>query len=136
MLFHSICHVAALTVSIVGLAPPSIAAARQGPSQGAETAIAAAVKRALSGEGDLRRLTVSASGSEVTLSGRLPTLWLKQDAVKRTLKVEGVETVVSEIELPKAESDLGLAYRLGPAIERYSYYTIFDYIDAVIGTAW
>ena len=129
MPFHRFALVAVL---VVAFGHPSIAAVPQAASQGAEAAVVAAVKRALSGNQDLRRLTVSLSGSEVTLSGRLPTLWLKQDAIKRTLKVEGVATVVSEIELPRAESDLGLAYRIGPAIDRYPYYTIFDYIDAVI----
>jgi osmotically-inducible protein OsmY len=129
MFFH---RSSVAAVLLVGLAQLPIAAAPQAAGQAAETAIVAAVKRALSGQSDLRGLTVSASGGDVTLSGRLPTLWHKQDAVKRTLKVDGVQNVVTEIELPRAESDLGLAYRIGPAIERYSYYTIFDYVDAVI----
>jgi osmotically-inducible protein OsmY len=128
MLFRRYCFVAVL---MAGLGPVAIAAGPQA-AQDADTAIVAAVKRALARDQDLRRLTVSVSGSEVTLSGRVPTLWLKQDAIKRTLKVEGVETVASNIELPRAESDLNLAYRIGPAIDRYSYYTIFDYVDAVI----
>ena len=128
MLFRRYCFAAVL---MAGLGHVTIAAGPQA-AQGADTAIVAAVKQALSRDQDLRRLTVSVSGSEVTLSGRVPTLWLKQDAIKRTLKVEGVETVASNIELPRAESDLNLAYRIGPAIDRYSYYTIFDYVDAVI----
>ena len=129
MPFHRCAFVAFL---LVALGQPSIAAARQAAGQDAGTALVAAVQRALSGERDLRRLTVSASGDEVTLSGSLSTLWLKQEAIERTLEVEGVATVVSEIELPRAESDLGLAYRIGPAIERYPHYTIFDYVDAVL----
>jgi osmotically-inducible protein OsmY len=101
-------------------------------SQSSETAVVAAVKQALSGQDDLRRLMVSASGTEVTLSGRLPSLWLKRDAIRRTLKVNGVETVASNIELPRLESDVNLAVNIGRAIDRYPYYTIFDYIDAVI----
>jgi osmotically-inducible protein OsmY len=101
-------------------------------SQSSESAIVAAVKRALSGRSDLRRLTVSADGSEVTLTGRVPTLWLKMDAVKRALKVDGVKTIRSNIELSKGESDTNLAVALGRAIDGYTYYTVFDYIDAVI----
>ena len=132
MLFRRYCFVAVLMVGLAGLVGPVTIAAGPQAAQGADTAIVAAVKRALSGNQDFRRLTVSVSGSEVTLSGRVPTLWLKQDAIKRTLKVEGVETVASNIELPKAESDLNLAYRIGPAIDRSGTYTIFDYVDAVI----
>jgi osmotically-inducible protein OsmY len=101
-------------------------------SQSSDSAIVAAVKRALSGQSDLRRLAVSADGSEVTLTGRVPTLWLKLDAVKRTLKVDGVKSIRSNIELSKAESDTNLAAALGRAIDGYTYYTVFDYIDAVI----
>jgi len=97
-----------------------------------ESAIVAAVKRALSGQSDLRKLTVSADGSQVTLTGRVPTLHLKMDAVKRTLKVAGVKTVASQIELPKGESDPNLAVGIGRAVDGYPYYTVFDYIDATI----
>src|SRR5439155_24703119 len=97
-------------------------------SQGSETAIVAAVKRALSGQSDLRRLAVSADGSEVTLTGRVPTLWLKLDAVKRTLKVDGVKSIRSNIDVSKGESDTNLAVALGRAIDGYTYYTVFDYI--------
>jgi osmotically-inducible protein OsmY len=121
---------AGLTLSL-GLTPvPANAQAPAGNTP--DSAIVAAVKRALSGQSDLRRLAVSADGSQVTLTGRVPTLWVKLDAIHRTLKVDGVKTVVSEMELPKAESDANLAQALGRAIDGYAYYTMFDYIDAVI----
>ena len=101
-------------------------------SQSSETAIVAAVKRALSGQSDLRRLAVSADGSEVTLTGKVPTLRLKMDAVKRTLKVDGVKSIRSNIDVSKGESDTNLAVALGRAIDGYTHYTVFDYIDAVI----
>jgi osmotically-inducible protein OsmY len=107
-------------------------AAPQATAQAPESAIVAAVKRALSSQSDLRRLAVAADGSQVKLTGRVPTLSLKMEAVKRALKVEGVKTVLSEIELPKSESDTNLAVGLGRAIDGYPYYTVFDYIDAVI----
>jgi len=116
----------------VGLTQAGVAAPQTPASQTSESAIVAAVKRALSGQSDLRKLAVSAEGSQVKLAGRLPTLWLKMDAVKRTLKVDGVKTILSEIELPKGESDANLAVALGRAIDRYPYYTVFDYVDATI----
>jgi osmotically-inducible protein OsmY len=123
------CVVAAAFIMCVGL---SMADAPAAASQTPDTAVAAAVRRALSGQKESSRLAVSAAGSEVTLTGKVPTLWHKMDAIKRTLKVDGVKTVVSEIELPRAESDLSLATRLGPVIDRYPHYTMFDYVDAVI----
>jgi len=125
-------RLALMTALLPGVMPANMAAAQSSVRQSADSAIVAAVKRALSGQSDLRRLAVSVEGSQVTLTGRVPTLWLKMDAVKRTLKVEGVKTVVSEMELPKLESDTNLAVALGRAIDGYAYYTVFDYIDAVI----
>jgi len=116
----------------LGIAQPGLALPQASSSQSADAAMAAAVKKALSGQSDLRRLAVTASGSEVTLTGRVPTLWHKQDAIKRALKVQGVKNVVSQIELPKPESDLDLVFRLGPTLDRYPYYTMFDYVDALI----
>ena len=43
-----------------------------------------------------------------------------------------MKTVVSEIELPKLESDANLVVALGRVVDGYPYYTVFDYIDAVI----
>src|SRR5438445_341852 len=85
--------VVALLAVLIPAAP--IATAQTESAQTSDTALVAAVKRALSGQSDLRKLAVSAAGSEVTLKGRVPTLWLKLDAVKRTLKVTGVKTVVT-----------------------------------------
>lgn len=101
-------------------------------AQTGDSPVVAAVKRALSDNSDLRRLAVTVSGGEVTLSGRVPTLWLKQEAIKRTLKVEGVKNVVTEMELPRLESDQNLAFYIGQAIDGYRYQTLFDYLDAVI----
>src|SRR5438552_11602618 len=116
-----------------GFVAQAVFARSQSPANNTpESAIVAAVKRALSGQSDLRRLAVSADGSQVTLTGRVPTLYLKMDAVKRTLKVNGVKTVASQIELPKGESDTNLAVGIGRAIDGYPYYTVFDYIDATI----
>ena len=129
MLFMRLAVVVALTL---GLAQLSFATPQAPAAQGPEPAIVAAVKRALSGQSDLRRLAVTADGGQITLKGRVPTLWLKMDAVKRTLKVDGVKTVVSEMELPKLESDTNLAVGIGRAIDGYPYYTVFDYIDALI----
>ncbi len=121
--------VGALTLYLV---QPGLAVAGAAAVQRSEAAVAEEVRRAISAEGELRRLSVSVAGSEVTLSGSVPTLWVKQDAIKRALKVDGVETVVSDIELPRLKSDFNLASNIGSAIGGYLHYTIFDYVDGVI----
>ena len=90
------------------------------------------VRDSLRGEGDLRQIEVSVQGNTVTLAGRVQTFWAKDQAIKRTLRVEGVETVVSELEIPVAEDDNSLAQDVTRAIQRYPYYTIWDHIEGSI----
>ena len=89
------------------------------------------VRDALRRDRGLRRLEVTTAGGEVTLAGRLDTFWLKSEAIRRALEVDGVETVVSEITLPEG-SDRSLVDDVSRAMMRYPYYTIFDYLDGRI----
>ena len=90
------------------------------------------VHESLRGEGDLRRIEVSVQGSEATLSGRVPTFWAKDQAIKRALDVDGIETVVSELEIPAVEDDSDLAEDVAKAVQRYPYYTIWDDITGSV----
>ena len=49
----------------------------------------------------------------MTLSGTVPNLWAKQEAIGRALQVEGVATVASELIITSAESDETLAQDVG-----------------------
>jgi osmotically-inducible protein OsmY len=102
--------------------------------QAAQTAtqIEQEVRDALRGERVLRRLEVTVDGSEVTLTGEVETFWLKSEAIRKALDVDGIETLVSEIEIPPAESDEKLAEEVGKVMQRYPYYTMFDYLDGTI----
>lgn len=78
---------------------------------------------------DFRRVEISVSGSEVTLSGTIPHLFAKNDAIERVLEVEGVETVASELQFPAEEEDTDIAEEVGKAISRYAYFTLWDYVQ-------
>ena len=106
------------------------AEAAPAPAQPAER-LEREVREALRRDRGLRRLEVAANGSEVTLVGGLDTFWLKSEAIRRALDVDGVETVVSEITLPEG-SDRGLVDDVSRAVRRYPHYTVFDYIDGRI----
>lgn len=102
-----------------------------GGTQAAQTADARrdAVARALSGDRQLRDLTVSVDEQgRVLLSGDLPTLWLKMRAIDLALDAAGGAEVVSELTLPRAESDETLAQDVADAIGGYEHYTVFDYL--------
>ena len=88
------------------------------------------VQRTLGDERDLRAIEVGVTGTEVTLMGRVPTLWAKSQAIKKTLEVAGVETVVSELEIPAGENDNDLARAVAEAVLNYPHYTMWDYIGA------
>ena len=87
------------------------------------------VQRTLQDERDLRAIAVSVTGTAVTLTGRVPTFWAKSRAIEKTLEVTGVETVVSELEIPAVEDDNDLAREVAKAVLNYPYYTMWDYID-------
>jgi osmotically-inducible protein OsmY len=96
------------------------------------TGIEREVREELRGERDLRRIAVTVTGGEVTLTGEVETFWSKSEAIRRALEVDGVETVISEIEIPPAESDQDLAEEVGKAVQRYPYYTLFDDLNGRI----
>ena len=95
-------------------------------------ALQRAVEQALLGNRDMRAIEVSVEGDQVTLAGRVATFWVKHEALRKTFDVPGVDTVVSELELPEGEADERLAEDVARAVQRYAHYTLWDYIGGVI----
>ena len=92
-----------------------------------------AVARALAGESDFRNIEVSVDeAGRVLLTGDLPVLWVKLQAIERALEATDGQEIVSELTVPEAESDEALAEAVAEAIQRYEYNTVFDYIDGSI----
>ena len=108
-----------------------VACAASLPLTGAEAGQASELERqvkdAMDGR-DLRRVDVSVEGDEAILSGRVPHFWAKDQAIKRALDVEGIDTVASELELPEAENDNDIAEEVAKAVQRYPHYTMWDHI--------
>ena len=77
-------------------------------------------------------LTVDVQDGVVTLSGSVPTLWVKDDAVKRARKASNVQSLVSDLTIPKAESDLALAREVADRIRHYDLYSVYDNIDGSV----
>ena len=115
---------AAITLAMVTTVVPAGAQA--------DDALQRTVEQALRGERGMRGITVSTEGTQVTLAGSVETFWVKHEALRLTFEVRGVDTVVSEIEIPGGEDDQQLADDVGRAVQRYAYYTMWDYIRAVI----
>ena len=109
-----------------------IVAAPPSAGQPSPTAVLAEVGAVLRAEADLRRIDYRVDGTEVTLSGEAPTLWVKTRAIDRVLDIEGVDTVASELVIPGGEDDDALAEAVGAAIQGYRYYTIWDYVGGSV----
>ena len=75
------------------------------------------------------RLSVDVRDGVVTLSGGVGTLWLKEEAVKRSLKVDGVKSLVADLTIARAENDQTLLRQVGDAIRKYSLYSVYDNIE-------
>jgi osmotically-inducible protein OsmY len=75
------------------------------------------------------RLTVDVRDGVVMLSGSVATLWVKQEAVKRALKVDGVHSLMADITIPRAENETTLLRQVGDAIRQYDLYTVYDSIE-------
>ena len=118
---------AALSVAVIGSTTAAATAAAQSPEQ-----LQQAVERELREDRALRRLEVSVSGDEVTLSGRVRHFWDKNEALRRAFDVRGVGTVASEIEVPVQEDQEELVEEVSRAIQRYPHYRIWDYLDGRI----
>jgi osmotically-inducible protein OsmY len=111
-------------VAVVLVASAATAAA---PADGQ---IKADVQRQLSKvDASASRLTIDVRDGVVTLSGGVATLWVKQEAVKRVLKVDGVRSLMADLMIAKAENDATLLREIGDAIRHYDLYTVYDNIE-------
>jgi hyperosmotically inducible protein len=62
----------------------------------------------------------------VTLSGKVKSVWAKNEAIKRALGVKSVQAVEDELEIAFGESDKKVAEDITNSILRYAYYTVYD----------
>jgi hyperosmotically inducible periplasmic protein len=107
--------------------PADVAADQKGRAPMTDGQIKAKVEHKLSGL-DLAssNLTVGVHNGVVMLSGMVPSLWLKQEAIERARKTDDVTSVVSELSVTKAESDDILANEIATRVRQYAFYTIYD----------
>lgn len=78
-------------------------------------------------------VSVKVEEGVVTLSGTAPSLWVAQEAVKKTKKVKDVASVRDNliISVPGV-SDSEIAQQAVKSIRRYPFYTIFDNINVAV----
>jgi osmotically-inducible protein OsmY len=98
-----------------------------GPS---DSQIKADVQRQLARlDGGAARLTVDVRSGVVMLSGDIATLWLKEEAIRRSLKVDGVQSLEADLVIPRAENDAALGREVVKRIRDYDRYTVYDSLE-------
>lgn len=107
---------------------PGLGPAGAGAQTPSDAAVARAVREALEGDDGFRAVRVSVADGEATLAGRVPTLRAKTQAIERSLRVDGIERVVSELAIPRVEDERRLAQAVVASIVTYPVYTMFDYV--------
>jgi osmotically-inducible protein OsmY len=124
---------AAAVIALVAVSTTGATTAAPGTSQSTNPGdgrIKADVQRQLARlDPGVSRLTVDVRDGVVTLSGGIGTLWLKEEAVKRSLKVDGVKSLVADLTIAQAENDQTLLRQVGDAIRKYSLYSVYDNIE-------
>lgn len=73
-----------------------------------------------------QRPVVMVSEGVVTISGTVSSLWLKEETIRRALKVEGIMQLVSDLMITRAESDEKLAAEVADKITHYDLFTVYD----------
>jgi len=118
----------AVIASLIGVAAPAAASFEaQNDLSAADRQLRADVQRKLANlEG---QVTVTVKDGAVTLSGNVPTLWAKEEAVRRALDASHLPSVASDITIAKAENDAVLARQVGERIRTYARYSVYDNID-------
>jgi osmotically-inducible protein OsmY len=96
----------------------------------ADRAIRSDVQHRIGGLDGSSKVTVNVEDGVVTLTGTVPTLWVKEEAVRRALKANQVKSpLVSELTIPRAENDTELARKVVERVRTYDRYSVYDNID-------
>lgn len=116
-----------LVLVLVALALPAFA---QGAAS-VDRRIATTVAHQLERRGILRagNIMVSVQDGTVTLSGQVPSLWLKRAVIDQARGVDGVRSVVSRLTVMAPETDQGLAEQVARRLRHSVYNTIFDNVN-------
>jgi osmotically-inducible protein OsmY len=77
-------------------------------------------------------VTVSVKGGQVTLAGTVPSLWVKDEAVKRARKVNDIKEVVSTLAVARGESDTDLAEAVAGTLRGSIFLTVFDDVSVMV----
>jgi osmotically-inducible protein OsmY len=73
-----------------------------------------------------RRPVVTVKDGVVSVEGTVVSLWLKEETINRILKVEGVQSIMSDLTIARAESDEKLSEEVANKVRSYDLFTVYD----------
>lgn len=111
--------------ALASLGPAALGAAQPGPRD--PTRLRARIEPVLATVHDLT-VSIDEAGI-VTLGGRVPSVWAKDQAIQRMIALNGVDSIVSTLTIARAESDAALAEAVADKVRSYVFYSIFDNVD-------
>jgi hyperosmotically inducible periplasmic protein len=122
-------HIEAIVLAVVlAVATAASGAQRSIPSdQQMQTAVTQQLQDHHLRRGD--NPTVMVSDGAVTLAGQVQSLWEKNEAIRIARKVDGVQRLISDLTIARAESDKAIAEAIGKRVLQYERYTIFDDVN-------
>jgi osmotically-inducible protein OsmY len=75
---------------------------------------------------------VAVHAGNVTLTGMVPSLWAKDEAVEQARKINDVKEVVTTLDVARGESDLDLADAVASTLQACVYFTVFDDVSVMM----
>ena len=116
--------------ALVVAAAPYVMAERlvQTQAEGLE----AKVRTKIVTERAFRAVTFVVDGDVVTLNGIVGSIGVKDDLIATVLEVDGVGSILSNVEIFEAESDVKLGEQIAAFIRRYEYHSVFDNINLTV----
>ena len=98
-------------------------------ADGSSDGLSATIEAKLHKNDGFERVTATVDNGVVTLDGSVASLWHVDQAIERTRKVRGVQSIISYLTVEDGESDEWLRKAVAKKIRSYVFYTVFDSVD-------
>lgn len=98
-----------------------------------DQAIRATVEHEIS-EADVNptNVQVDVRNRVVTLTGRVPSLWIKNEILDEIADIDDVTSVISHLTVADAEDDRSIAEEVARNIRQYVFYSIYDDVNVAV----